>query len=96
MARLVKGAEVRAELLALFARAWPIEEDDAEPEDESSDDEGGSPDSAYPVAALWVVEWQGGDGKRWLSRGAALGNGDPAPRWTLEMLAYEALHWDDE
>ena len=93
----MKGSELRNELLAVFARGWPIEEDDDEGADDSEDEEGGVSiaDHAIPVAALYVVEWQGGDGKRWLSRGATLGNGDPAPRWTLEMLAYEALHWDD-
>jgi hypothetical protein len=94
--RLTMG-EFRRELLDLLGRATPFGGDVDDPEHEQAveeqDDE--LPEGGVPTAALVVVEWQATDGKRWLSRAGVLGSGDSAPRWTVEMLAHEALTWDE-
>lgn len=80
-------ATFRRELLDLVGEAVPLVGDhDREPD---------VPRAGVPIACLVVVEWQGDDGARWLSRLCALSSGDEAPRWTAEMLAREALHWTD-
>lgn len=90
----MKATEFRAELLDLVGRAWPLNYDgDDDPYAVPDDDE--TPDAGVPTAVLLVMEWQGSDGQRWMSRVGALGSGASAPRWTVEMLAREALHWDD-
>jgi hypothetical protein len=96
----MKSRELRAELVDLLNRAWPVEppgEDEPDPYDERpDDDEEPQPETAIVTAAALVVEWQGDDGVRWLSCHGTLGSGDPAPPWTVEMLCHEGETWDDE
>lgn len=82
-------SEFREALVDLLARAWPIE-------DEADERDNAPPDAATPVHALLVVDWQGSDGKRWLSYHGALGNGDDAPEWITTMLANEVVEWDED
>jgi hypothetical protein len=44
-----------------------------------------------------IVEWEGTDGKRWLSliSGNGVGSRD-LPRWTLEMLGHELECWHQD
>lgn len=79
------ATEFGRELLELLGRSTPFADGEQE----------GIPSAGIPTAYLVVVEWQGDDGRRWLSRVGGLGNGDKAPIWTVEMLAREALHWSD-
>jgi hypothetical protein len=78
----------RAELLELVSRAVPMYD--------PGEDELDEPHEGVPTAVLVVVEWQGDDGKRWLSTTSALGSGQVAPSWTARMLAREALDWPSE
>jgi hypothetical protein len=78
--------EFQSELVSLLSRATPF--DDKDDEDEET------PEAGVPTAVLIVVEWQASDGNRWISRVGMFGNGQRAPRWTLEMLAREALNWE--
>lgn len=79
--------EFRTEVLSLLARSTPFDDPD-EPDD--------VPEGGIPTAALVMVEWQSTDGDRWLSRVGMLASGQSAPRWTIEMLAREALTWDEK
>jgi hypothetical protein len=79
--------EFQSEVLSLLSRSTPFEDHDFDDEE--------TPDSGVPTAVLMVIEWQGSDGNRWLSRLGMFGNGQRAPRWTIEMLAREAIHWED-
>lgn len=79
--------EFRRDLLDLVSRAVPMVENEADADERL-------PEGGVPTAVLIVVEWQGDDGRRWLSRLAVLGSGDPAPPWTQRMLAGEAVEWD--
>jgi hypothetical protein len=76
--------EFREQVLNLLAQAVPFGDD-------TNDEE--TPDAGVPTAVLIMVEWQATDGNRWLSCLCFFGNGSPAPRWTTEMLAKEALEW---
>jgi hypothetical protein len=88
----------RTRFADLLNEAWPVEidpDDNVAGETQTNDDEGPElPEGAVMTAAALVVEWQGSEGTRWLSRYGTLGNGDALPRWSLEMLYREGLHWD--
>lgn len=85
----MRRREFRAELVDLLVRAWPIEDADDDRDD-------APPDAATPVHLLLVVDWQGSDGKRWISYHGALGSGDEAPPWIDQMLAHEVIEWDED
>lgn len=87
MSERLSADEFRRELLDLLGRATPFADEPGE------DDE--LPEGGVATAVLVVVEWQASDGARWLSRIGTLASGDAPPRWTMEMLAREALTWDE-
>lgn len=77
--------DVRRELHEFIKEHTPF---DTEPPD-------GTPDAGFPTAWVLLVEFQGSDGQRWMSKLSADAMGEEElPAWTLRGLCFEvAHHW---